>query len=85
MKDSPTFMEWTGVKICSTIKNQLWIPKGFAHGYLTLSKIAIINYKVDNYYNPEAESGIPFDDNFLKIDWKPGNCCSYFYHSRKTF
>ena len=47
----------------------LFIPKGFAHGYLTLSDSAIINYQVDNYFNPEAEKGIAYDDDFLKIDW----------------
>ena len=47
----------------------LFIPKGFAHGYLTLSDSAIVNYQVDNYYNPEAEEGITYDDNLLKIDW----------------
>ena len=47
----------------------MFIPKGFAHGYLTLSESAIIDYKVDNYYNPDFESGIAYNDNFLMIDW----------------
>ena len=51
-------------------KNEsIFIPKGFAHGYLTLSDSALINYHVDNYYNPDKECGIPYDDNFLKINW----------------
>ena len=45
------------------------MPKGFAHGYLTLSDFAIINYTVDNYYNPDAEGGIPYDERFLNIEW----------------
>ena len=44
-------------------------PKGFAYGYLTLSDSALINYQVDNYYNPKMECGIPYNDDFLKIDW----------------
>ena len=53
------------------VKNHesIFIPKGFAHGYLTLSDYAIINYKVDNYYKPEMESGISYKDDFLKINW----------------
>tara|TARA_Y100000766_G_C18917304_1_gene613014 strand:- start:15983 stop:16519 length:537 start_codon:yes stop_codon:yes gene_type:complete len=47
----------------------LFIPKGFAHGYLTLSDSAIVNYKVDNYYSPSSERGISYLDEFLKIDW----------------
>ena len=47
----------------------MFIPKGFAHGYLTLSKEAILNYAVDNYYNKESESGIRYDDKHLNIDW----------------
>ena len=54
---------------CADNNESLYIPRGFAHGYLTLSKEAIINYHVDNYYNPTMESGIPFDDKFLNIDW----------------
>lgn len=68
-KKSPTYGKYFSYVLSAENHESLFIPKGFAHGYLTLSKIAIINYKVDNYYNPEAESGIPFDDNFLKIRW----------------
>ena len=47
----------------------LFIPKGFAHGYLTLSETVLINYAVDNYYSPNNEVGISYNDKFLKIDW----------------
>ena len=51
-------------------KNEsLFIPKGFAHGYLTLSDYALVNYSVDNYYNPNLESGILYNDGFINIDW----------------
>jgi len=55
-------------------KKQLFVPKGFAHGFLVISKEAIVHYKVDNIYNPEYESGIIYNDSHLKIDWKkPSN------------
>lgn len=50
--------------------NQLFVPKGFAHGFLVLSKIARVSYKVDNYYNPKYERGVSFNDPSLEIDWK---------------
>ena len=46
------------------------IPQGFAHGFLVLSKEAIFSYKVDNYYNPESDRGIAFDDPKINIDWR---------------
>ncbi len=51
-------------------KNQLFIPKGFAHGFIVLSESAIVSYKVDNYYNPKYESGVLWNDKDLNIDWK---------------
>ena len=45
------------------------VPVGFAHGFQVLSKYAIVNYKVDNYYNPKSESGIIWNDKYLSIDW----------------
>ena len=68
-KNSENFGKYFSYVLSSDKHESLFIPKGFAHGYLTLSDSAIINYHVDNYYNPEAEEGIPYDDNFLKIDW----------------
>ena len=51
-------------------KNILFIPKGFAHGFVVLSESAIVSYKVDNYYNPNYESGVLWNDSDLNIDWK---------------
>ena len=50
-------------------KKQLLVPRGFAHGFIVLSKEAIFAYKVDNYYSPECDRGIAFDDKDLGIDW----------------
>lgn len=68
--DSSTFGEWTSVILDGTNKLSLFIPRGFAHGFVTLSKDAIFQYKVDNYYAPNHEAGIKFDDKVLNIDWK---------------
>ena len=48
---------------------QLFVPKGFAHGFQVLSETAIVNYKVDNFYNPKSDSGIIWNDKDLSIDW----------------
>ena len=69
-KSSPTFGRYVAVKLTRENKYQLFIPRGFAHGYVLLSDIATFNYKVDNYYAPENECGIAFNDKDLKIDWK---------------
>ena len=68
-KNSKTYGQYFS-KVLSAEKNEsIFIPAGFAHGYLTLSNNAIINYKVDNYYNKNMECGIAFDDEHLNIDW----------------
>ena len=72
-KDSNTFGQYISIILSRENKKQLFIPKGFAHGFLTLSKSAIINYKVDNYYSPKHDSGILFNDLKLNIDWKLNN------------
>ena len=68
-KESENYGKYFSYILSSDKHESLFIPKGFAHGYLTLSDSAIINYQVDNYYNPQSEEGIPYDDNLLKIDW----------------
>ena len=69
-KDSKTYGIFETISLTEENKNQLFIPKGFAHGFIVLSKSAILSYKVDNYYNPESESGIIWNDPDLNIDWK---------------
>ncbi len=71
-KGSPTFGQWYGLEISAGNKKQLYIPKGFAHGFSVLSEHAIFSYKCDNLYCPEAERGILFNDPQLGIDWQIG-------------
>ena len=67
---SPTFGRWFGVEISADNCLQLFIPAGFAHGFSVISDHATVQYKCDQYYHPESESGIRFDDPDLQIDWK---------------
>jgi dTDP-4-dehydrorhamnose 3,5-epimerase len=67
---SPTFGQWFGLEVSASKKNQLYIPKGFAHGFSVLSEYAIFSYKCDSLYNPTADRGIRYDDPDLAIDWK---------------
>lgn len=67
-KDSKSYGKYFSRILSAKQNESVFIPKGFAHGYLTLSKEAIINYKVDNYYNADFESGIAYDDNYLNIN-----------------
>ena len=69
-KDSPTFGKWFGIDLSAENKRQLYIPKGFAHGFSVLSPQTIILYKCDNFYNPQFEGGILYNDPALAIDWK---------------
>ena len=69
-KDSPTLGKHISIELNDQNKRQLFIPKGFAHGFVVLSETAILAYKVDNYYNKESDRGIAFDDPALRIDWK---------------
>jgi len=66
---SPTFGKHVAVELTSDNHKQLFIPRGFAHGFVVLSESAIFAYKVDNYYNPSCDKGISFDDVDLKIGW----------------
>lgn len=69
-KGSPTFGQNVSVILNDTLKKQLFVPRGFAHGFVVLSGTAIFSYKVDNYYSPEYDRGLAFDDAALNIDWK---------------
>ena len=69
-KSSPTFGHYVAVELTGDNKHQLFVPHGFAHGFIVLSNSATFAYKVDNYYAPEHDRGIAFDDKELKIDWQ---------------
>lgn len=69
-RDSPTYGKWFGIELDADNKIQLFIPKGFAHGFSVLSDTTIIQYKCDNLYNQQFERGISINDPDLKIDWK---------------
>ena len=68
-KSSPTYGNWVGVYLSADNKQQLWVPEGFAHGFLVLSEVAEFLYKTTNYYSPEYERCIKWDDESLGIDW----------------
>lgn len=68
-KGSPTFGQHVTVHLSGENKRQIFIPRGFAHGFVVLSKTCTFAYKVDNYYSPECDRGITFDDPHLNIDW----------------
>tara|TARA_B100000686_G_scaffold345249_1_gene429483 strand:+ start:10927 stop:11499 length:573 start_codon:yes stop_codon:yes gene_type:complete len=68
--NSSTFGKCFNIELSETNKIQLFIPRGFAHGYITLSKESILFYKTDNYYNKEKEACIAFDDSNLEINWQ---------------
>ena len=69
-KDSPTFGKHIAIELSEKNKSQILIPKGFAHGFIVLSKEAVLAYKVDNYYHQASERGIAYDDKNLAIDWR---------------
>jgi dTDP-4-dehydrorhamnose 3,5-epimerase len=66
---SPTFGGWFGIVLSAEKGNQLWIPPGFAHGFLTLSETADVLYKASDYYAPDRERTLAWDDPAIAIDW----------------
>jgi dTDP-4-dehydrorhamnose 3,5-epimerase len=68
-KSSPQFGQWNGEILSAENKHQLWLPPGFAHGFLVLSEIAELEYKCTDYYAPEFERSIRWDDPDIGIDW----------------
>ena len=68
-KESDTFGQHISIILSKENQKQIFIPKGFAHGFLTLSNTAIVNYKVDNYFSKEDDCGISFNDSDMNIQW----------------
>ncbi len=68
-KNSPTFKQWVGVELSAENKKQLLIPRGFGHGFVTLTDDVEFLYKADNYYAPEAEGGIRWNDPDIGVEW----------------
>ena len=68
-RNSPTFGQYVAVELTADNKKQLLVPRGFAHGFVVLEDDTIFAYKVDNYYSPQCDRGIAFNDPALNIDW----------------
>jgi len=73
-RSSPTFGHWEGVRLSAANRRSLWVPPGFAHGFLVLSDVADFVYKCTDYYDPESERAIRWDDPAIGVDWplEPG-------------
>ena len=69
-KDSPTFGQWESVVLTGDNHVQFFVPRGFGHGFVVLSEVAVFFYKCDNFYNKASEGGIIYNDPDLNIDWK---------------
>jgi dTDP-4-dehydrorhamnose 3,5-epimerase len=69
-KGSSTFGQYVAVELTGQNKKQLLVPRGFAHGFVVLEENTVFSYKVDNYYSPENDRGIAFNDAALNIDWR---------------
>ena len=68
-KDSPTFKQWVGVELTEENRRSLFVPKGFAHGFITLEDNTEINYLVSQFYTPSADSGVRYNDPVFGIEW----------------
>ncbi len=67
---SPTYGEWFSIELSAENKKQLFVPRGFAHGFVVLSETAVFYYKCDNFYNKASEDGLIYNDPTLQIDWQ---------------
>ena len=68
-KGSPQYAQWVGVRLSAENKKQLFLPRGFAHGFLTLTDDVEVQYKADNYYSPEHDGGVRWDDPAIGVEW----------------
>ena len=73
-KDSPAFGKWYGVTLSGENKKMFMIPRGFAHGFLVLSETAVFSYKCDDFYHPNDEGGIIYNDPDIGIEWPEVDC-----------
>ena len=71
-KGSPQYGQWVGVELSAENKKQLFIPRGFAHGFVTLTDDVEVQYKADNYYAPECDGNIRYDDPDIGVNWGSG-------------
>ena len=71
--ESPTYKQWVAVELSAENKKQLLIPRGFGHGFVTLTDEVEFLYKADNYYAPEADGGIRWNDPEIAVDWGVDN------------
>ena len=71
-RGSPQYKQWVAVELTEENKKQLFVPRGFAHGFLTLTDNVEVQYKADNYYAPECDGNIRYDDPEIGIDWGLG-------------
>ncbi|MCX5778237.1 MAG: dTDP-4-dehydrorhamnose 3,5-epimerase [Elusimicrobia bacterium] len=69
-KDSPQCGQWISVELSAENRRQLFVPRGYAHGFVSLSNEVVLLYKCDNFYHPPSEAGIRYDDATLNIDWQ---------------
>lgn len=72
-KESPTFGQWDSIELSEENKKLIYIPRGFAHGFCTLTGISEVYYKVDNYYSKESERGLIWNDKDIQIQWSTNN------------
>ncbi|MCM1365546.1 MAG: dTDP-4-dehydrorhamnose 3,5-epimerase [Faecalibacterium sp.] len=72
-KGSPTYLKWVSVKLTAENKKMLFLPKGFAHGFVTLTDDVEVFYKVDEYYSPENDRSIRYDDPSIAVEWNVEN------------
>lgn len=82
-KDSATFGKWVGAYLSAENKRQMWIPEGFAHGFLVTSDVAEFVYKTNNYYNKDSEQAIIWNDENIRINW-PGGATSISEKDKKA-
>lgn len=68
-KGSPTYGKWEGILLTAENKKQFYVPEGFAHGFLVLSEYAVFNYKCTNFYSPQYDSGLLWNDKEVNIEW----------------